>query len=138
MADNQQADNQVMMTLGTFRFSINRAAYQKLTKTYGWDWAAVKRFGTTDSLQFTRKQNPTMSLSGVIFPEFSSVGIYQVDNLSELGDAFAPLQLTTGYGEVWGYWCITKLTETQDQHMEAGIPTKQTFSMELTYYGESV
>jgi len=130
--------NQVMMKLGNFKFSILTAAYQKLTKTYGWNWAEVKRFNNTASLQYTGKNNPTRKLDGVVFPEFESVGVYQIDDLVELGDLGTPLLLVSGIGAVLGYWVITKITNTEDKHMEAGIPTKQVFSMEIKYYGDSI
>ena len=135
----------VQMKLGDFKFSLSTASYNKLTKTYGWNWASVKRFQQTDSLQFTGTKNPKIKIDGVVFPEFtasafsfSSVGIYQIDALVKLADKGEPLLLITGYGAVLGYYCITSLTEMQGKHMAAGIPTKQEYSLEIIYYGDPI
>ena len=34
-----------MMALGTFRFGVNRASYQTLTRTSAWRWATLDRAG---------------------------------------------------------------------------------------------
>lgn len=135
----------VQMKLGDFKFSLSTASYHKLTKTYGWNWAAAKRFQQHDSLQFTGKNNPKIKIDGVVFPEFtasafsfSSVGIYQVDTLTKLADKGEPLLLISGFGAVLGYYCITSLTETESRHMQAGIPTKQEYSLEIIYYGDTI
>ncbi len=128
----------VMLKLGNFKFSIHSAAYQKLTRTYGWIWAPVKRFGNTSSLQYTGKKNPIINLPGVVFTEFENVGIRQIERLVQLGDSAKPNLMTSGLGEVMGYWVITGLTETEARHIQAGIPTKQTFSLDLKYYGKTL
>lgn len=128
----------VMMKLGDFKFSIHTAAYQQLTRTYGWIWSPTKRFGKTDLLQYTGKKNPTINLPGVIYPEFGRVGIGQIEKMVELGDAAVPHLMTSGLGDVMGYWAITGLTETEAKHTMAGIPIKQTFSLDLIYYGKTI
>lgn len=128
----------VMMKLGSVKFSIQTLAYQKLTRTYGWTWAPTKRFGTIDSLQYTGKKNPTVTLPGVVFPEFQDVGTQQIETLVALGDAETPHLMTSGLGDVMGYWVVTGLTETEDKHIQAGIPIKQTFSLEIMYYGKTL
>lgn len=128
----------VMMKLGDFTFSIHTAAYQQLTKTYRWLWASTNRFGNTSSLQYTGKENPTVSLPGVIYPEFEKVGIHQIEKLVKLGDAAKPHLMISGLGDVMGYWVVNQLVETEDKHTVAGIPIKQTFSLDITYYGQTL
>ncbi len=128
----------VMMKLGDFKFSIHTAAYQQLTRTYGWVWASTNRFGKTASLQYTGRDNPTVNLPGVIYPEFENVGTGQISELVKLGDAAVPHLMTSGLGDVMGYWVVTRLTETEAKHTVAGIPIKQTFSLDLKYYGKII
>ena len=74
----------------------------------------------------------------MIFPEFEGVGIYQLEKLAALGDTGTPQLLTSGLGSVLGYWCITGLNKTEAKHMQAGIPIKQVYSLEIIYYGDSI
>lgn len=128
----------VMMKLGSFKFSIYTAAYQQLTRTYGWVWGSTNRFGNTSILQYTGKDNPTINLPGVIYPEFENVGTEQIKELVALGDAAKPHLMTSGLGDVMGYWVVTGLRETEDKHIAAGIPIKQTFSLDLKFYGQTL
>lgn len=128
----------VMMKLGSFKFSIYTAAYQQLTRTYGWVWASTNRFGNTSALQYTGKDNPTINLPGVIYPEFENVGTEQIKELAALGDAAKPHLMISGLGDVMGYWVVTGLKETEDKHIAAGIPIKQTFSLDLKFYGQTL
>lgn len=121
-----------------FKFSIHTATYQSLTKTLGWVWSSSKRFGQYDSLQFNGPENPTMTLPGTVYPEFNNVGVDQLKVLESLGNDAEPILIISGVGDVLGYWVMTSFTETEARHMVAGIPTKQTFNLELKYYGKTL
>lgn len=49
-----------------------------------------------------------------------------------------PLNLTTGYGEVLGTWCLTSIEEDQSKLLAGGIPRKQGFSLEFVSYGNDL
>ncbi|NAX21015.1 phage tail protein [Vibrio sp. V39_P1S14PM300] len=130
--------NDVMMTAGEVKFSITTLAYQELVKTHSWTWSPINRFGQYASLQFTGADNPTIRLTGTVYPEFANVGINQIEQLVTLGNKAEPFLLTSGLGDVMGYWCLTNVTETQPRHMKAGVPKKQQFSADLIFYGKTL
>lgn len=130
--------NDVMMSAGEVKFSITTLAYQELVKTHNWTWSAINRFGQYASLQFTGAENPTIKLSGIVYPEFAGVGVNQIEQLVTLGNKAEPFLLTSGLGDVLGYWCLTNVTETQPRHVKAGVPKKQQFSADMTFYGKTL
>ncbi|GAA03240.1 phage tail protein [Photobacterium leiognathi] len=136
--DSNTTTNDIMMTLGTFKFSITTAAYQELVKSYSWEWSEVPLFGQYDQLHFTGPKNPTIKLSGLIYTEFENVGVKQVDKLKAQGDQGKPLLLTSGMGEVLGYWVMTAVSETQSGYRQHGVTKKQTFTVELKFYGKKL
>ncbi|MNF00129.1 Phage P2 GpU [compost metagenome] len=48
------------------------------------------------------------------------------------------MTLTTGYGEVLGTWCLTRIEEDQSRFLAGGIPRKQAFSLEFASYGNDM
>ena len=49
-----------------------------------------------------------------------------------------PLNLTTGYGDVLGSWCLMKVVEDQSALLQGGIPRKQSFTLEFSQYGDDL
>ncbi len=136
MTDDVSSD--VMMGLGeTFIFSISTVAYSNLQRSDEWRWVEQTRFGKNDALQTTGRPNPVITLAGKTHAYFmDGVGIGQIELLRQLGDAYTPLQLVTGSGEVLGYWAITALTEAQTSFLMKGAPKQQEFTLTLKYYGD--
>lgn len=136
MTDDVSSD--VMMGLGeTFIFSISTVAYSNLQRSDEWRWVEQTRFGKNDALQATGRPNPVITLAGKTHAYFmDGVGIGQIELLRQLGDAYTPLQLVTGSGEVLGYWAITALTEAQTSFLMKGAPKQQEFTLTLKYYGD--
>lgn len=60
----------VMMRLGIYKFSLDSAAYQELSRAAAYRWARQERIGTNDALQFTGLGPETVDLRGVVFPLF--------------------------------------------------------------------
>ncbi|GIX31356.1 MAG: tail assembly protein [Porticoccaceae bacterium] len=134
----------VLMTLGdgaaTFRFAIDTAAYQWLTRRTEWRWPAQDRLWNDPARQFTGKGTDEITLEGVILPAFRG-GLGQVKAMRELADvalrdgsAARPLTLVTGYGEVLGEWVITSIEEDQPVIGERGTPLEQRFRLTLAAY----
>ncbi|WP_305817503.1 phage tail protein [Photobacterium leiognathi] len=134
----QNSTNDVMLKLGSITFSVSTAAYQQLTRKYGYKWAKNARFGQHDALQFTGIENTAITLSGVVYCELNEIGdqqFAQMDAIAKKGD---PLMLTSGLGDVMGYWCITSIEEQQVAHLRQGVAKKQAFTMELIFYGKTL
>ena len=59
-----------MLQLGGYQFSIDNAAYQSLSRSSEYRWAAIEQVGAADALQFTGLGPDTITLQGVIYPHF--------------------------------------------------------------------
>lgn len=123
----------VMMRLGTLKFSLRRAAYQELTRTSEWRWARQERIGTNDALQYTGIGPETVQLSGAVFPTFVG-SVRQIDRMRTLATMAIPMPMVDGMGRVWGLWVITGLRETQSVFAGRGAPLRQEYDLTLNRY----
>lgn len=123
----------VMMSLGGFRFGLNTAAYQELSRTTEQRWAAQDRFGQDAALQHTGPGPETMTLPGVVYPEFRG-GFAQVDRMRELAGRGRPLSLITGTGRVLGRYVIERVEERQSVFAARGMARKIEFTLNLRRY----
>lgn len=122
--------NNVMMTLGEFQFSITTAAYQELTRTREWRWPTQERFMQNQALQFVGPGGDTISLPGVIYPEYRG-GLGQVEAMAALADKGMPLDMISGTGVVLGRWVIERLEEKHSTFAVQGVGRKQEFTLGL-------
>lgn len=125
----------VMLALGDFRFSINTAAYQELTRSQSWRWPTVDRIGARPASQFVGPGEDSVNLSGKIYPHFKG-GLGQIVAMRAQADRGVPLMLVDGRGLVWGKFVITELRETQGTFFSNGAPRCQDFDLTLQAYGE--
>lgn len=126
---------EVMLTLGSFRFSLDTAAYQQLRRSVEYRWAAQARAGRGDARQFTGLGGESIELDGVIYPHYRG-GLGQLDSLRALAGKGLPQILTSGTGKVFGKFCIERVEETQTIFFGDGTPRKQEFRLSLAAYGE--
>jgi phage protein U len=120
----------VMMQLGLMPFSIDTAAYQRLSRTTEYRWTRQPLIGASDALQFVGYGPDTIEIEGVIHPQFKG-GIIQVTLLRALADQRRPLPLVSGVGLYLGKWVIEAVTEGQAVFARRGVPQRQEFSMRL-------
>ncbi len=125
----------IMMALGDFRFSLDTAAYQRLDRVAQWRWEPQDRIGRPPAHQFLGPGAETVTLDGVIYPEFRG-GFEQLDAMRRSADAGEPLDLVDGTGRVWGLWCLTEVKETASVFHADGRPKKQEFTLQLVKFGE--
>jgi len=124
---------EVMLALGEFQFSVETAAYQEFTRTTAYKWASQDRFGNGPALQFVGLDDETISLSGVIFPEFRG-GLVQMDNLRALAVQGRPQELINGQGYLLGQWVVLSVDEKQSEFLPGGVPQKIEFTLQLKRY----
>ncbi len=124
-----------MLALGAYRFSIDTAAYQSLSREMAYLWPTQQRVGGTPSPQFVGRGEFKRSLNGVIYSDYKG-GFKQVDAMAAQAGLGQPLLLVAGTGEVLGYWCITNITETATAFYRNGQPRKLEFSLALLFYGD--
>ncbi|MCP5136609.1 MAG: phage tail protein [Gammaproteobacteria bacterium] len=122
-----------MLALGEFRFSLDTAAFQSLQRTTEWSWAEAERAGAIPSLQYTGPGRDSITLQGVIYPEYRG-GFAQIDAMRTQAGRGEPLDLVDGGGGVRGAWVIKSITEGRESLYPNGQPRKQTFSLSLQRY----
>ncbi len=119
-----------MMALGPFKFGIDTAAYQELSRTTEFKWAEQPVFGELDNLQYLGPGADVITLNGVIFPEFKG-GFEQLDGLRALGGVGQPHMLVSGTGKVMGQWVINSVEEGQGVFAAMGVPRRQEFTLSI-------
>lgn len=70
---------EVMMALGSYRFSLSTAAYDSLSREAAWRWPAQDRLGAHPVLQYTGPGANSIDLEGMIHPHYK--GLLGLPNL---------------------------------------------------------
>lgn len=128
--------NDVQMQLGSFQFGVSAAAYQELNRTTEHTWAGQPRFGKLDALQYTGPGQDSITLPGVIYPEYRG-GFFQLEILRSMAASGEPQLLMDGVGTVLGMWIIERVEERQAIFAAAGLPRRQNFVIQLRKFGEA-
>jgi len=130
-------NNEVMMSIGRYKFAANTAAYQELRRVSEYRWSEQQRIARDPAMQYTGKGRETIELSGVIYPAEFKTG----DQVAEMRKAAAdgkPLTLISAQGmvgEILGDWVIKRIEETGTIFAARGAPRKVEFRMFLQFYG---
>lgn len=131
--------NEVMLALGSFRFSLDTAAYQTLTRSQSWNWVEQPLLGGTPAQQFVGKANPTITLRGVIYPEHRG-GYDQVSLMVKEAEMAQPLDLlafdNSTAGVYLGRWVILDIVDDQGVFRSNGAPRRIEFNIVLRRYAE--
>ena len=124
----------MLLSLGSFTFAVDSAAYDQLSLNAEYPWAKADRLGSTPQLQALGKEHRTVSVSGTVYPTYNNVGTDQVEALRELAAKMEPQILVAGDGRNLGKWCILSIKEDDSLFFEQGTPRKQAYSLELERY----
>lgn len=124
-----------MMMLGSYRFCLKNAAYQNLKRQTDYKWVEIERIGTDPTLQFLGLGSESISLDGIIYPQFMG-GLRQLNLMRSEAQKGKPLMLISGHGFAFGQWCILSVQETQTIFFKDGTPRKIEFSLSLKKYGD--
>lgn len=120
-----------------YYFNLDTAAFEELRRQTSFRWAGQERLTRSIAQQAVGHGEDKISLKGAIFPGFKG-GLKQLDTLRTIGRRLQPVNLTTGYGEVLGTWCLLNIEEDQSNLLAGGIPRKQSFSLEFVSYGDDL
>lgn len=136
MAIDYKTGAPVMMQLGAFQFGINTAAFQSLQRKNEWRWPSQDRFGKPPVLQHVGQGAETITLPGVIYPEWRG-GLEQLDAMRAQAGKGEPLTMIDGRGNVMGKWAIESVEEKQAVFASAGVPRKVEFTLQLRRFFET-
>lgn len=133
MAVDYKLGASVMLQLGSFQFGVSTAAYQTLQRTTEYRWPSQDRFGQMAALQYVGPGSDSITLPGVIYPEWRG-GLAVVDGLRRLADQGRPQRMVDGRGTILGRWVIERVEEKQSVFADAGVPRKVEFTLNLRRY----
>ena len=120
----------MMMAFGQFVFALETAAYQELQRQTTWRHPSNSRVGARPARQSTGPGEDTITLSGLIAPEFTGRRA-SLDELRAMGDAGSAWPLVDGGGRVYGQFVIEDLNETSTLFMPDGTPRRIEFRLQL-------
>lgn len=125
-----------MLMLGTFQFSLNVAVFQEMQRRTEYKWPTQDRFGQRQARQFTGVGEDTITLPGVIYPEYKG-STSAMKNLRALAEMGQPNILLDGTGQIYGRWVVTNVEETRSIFAFFTQPKKIEFTVTLSYFDGS-
>lgn len=120
----------MMMSYGTFVFSLSTLAYQELQRQQAWRFGASERIGARAALQYLGEGEETIELTGLLAPELTGTRD-SLDTLRELAADGQALPLVDGNGVVYGSYVLTSLRESQSIFFADGTPRRIEFTISL-------
>lgn len=119
-----------MMALGQFIFSLPTLAYNDFKRQSSWRHPSNSRVGARPARQSLGPGDDTISLSGLLVPEFAGRkgALNELRAMADKGNAWS---LVDGTGEVFGAWVIENVNETGTLHMDNGAPRRIEFDLQL-------
>jgi phage protein U len=120
-----------MMSLGMFVFERSTTPYQTSQQEFQWRHPGVSRVGLRPAHQFLGPDDETMTLSGVLLPEFTG-GEPSLAELRTMGDEGGAWPLVDGVGTVHGLFVIDKLSIGRSVFFADGAARRIEFSLQLT------
>ena len=120
----------VQMILGYFVFSLYTLAYQDLQRQLAWRHASTIRVGARPAHQYLGPDDETLTLSGVLLPEFASSRL-SLELLEAMATTGRSWPLIQGDGLLYGEYLITGIQTTGTLHFQDGAPRKIEFQLTL-------
>lgn len=124
-----------LLALGSYRFAVDTATYNKLERRSTWRWAKKEVVGSKPLTDYVGPDLEEIQLSGVIYPHYRG-GLGQLDAMRAEATKGEPLRLVLGTGADLGLWCLLEVTETQGNIYRRGIPLKIEFQLKLQEYAQ--
>lgn len=128
--------SETLMMWGRFRFAMDTATYQELTRTHAYRWATQSRLAHRPAQQFIGVGEETLELSDIMVYPQTAEDLQPLEPLREAAEHGEPLLLVDGLGFVWGLYVMLRIQEGHTFFLPNGVPRKQTFSLSLKHYGE--
>ena len=124
-----------LMTLGSYVFGVDRAAYDTLKRTVEYRWPSQDRIGRRPSRQWVGPGEDIIELSGTIYAVRRPPDA-ELEALRAEASGGEPLRLMMGSGEILGLWVVERISGTGTMHFAGGSPRKLEFRVRLAFYGE--
>lgn len=121
----------MMMCYGLFVFELKTVPFQSIEENKDWRFPANSRVNQRSALQFIGRDNETMTLSGILYPELTG-GRLSLAILERMADLGASWPLIDGTGIPLGFYVMTNLKKTKTEFFRDGTPRKIEFIISLT------
>ncbi|QIL44637.1 phage tail protein [Acidovorax sp. HDW3] len=120
----------MLMALGQFVFGLDTLAFESLRRASAWRHPSQSRVGAMPARQYLGAGDDTITLSGVLAPEFrgTATSLAQLRDMAGRGNAFA---LVSGAGDIFGAYVIESLQETATLFVPDGRPRRIEFELQL-------
>lgn len=133
---NNSGNAPVFLKLGEFKFSLNTAMFQAIEQSHSFRWRAQERVGQMDALQYTGPGDATMTLPGVLYPNFRG-DAGSMKQLRTMAAEGKPQRLVTGSGGNLGMWVIEKVDVTSSVFTPDLGFRKQEFTVSLRKFSDA-
>lgn len=120
----------MMMTLGTFVFSLPTLAYQQFQRQMAWRHASSERITARPANQFLGPGDESMELTGLVSPEITGTQA-SLDVLRDMADDGEPMPLVEGTGKVYGAYVILAVNTTATLFFSDGAARRIEFTLSL-------
>lgn len=119
-----------MMALGMFSFGVDTLAYQEFSRTMDWRHASADRMGAMPAFQYVGPGMDSISLPGIIMPEFTGpdTSLDELRDMADTGDAYS---LVRTDGIIIGQYMIRSIGEKQSYFLPGGGARRIEFTIEL-------
>lgn len=124
----------VLMRLGSLRFSVSEGAYRRLTRKLEITVAKQARANRSVARQVLG-HDETLEIEGVCYP-LHRHNPGRIDSFRALALEKKPVLLTDGLGVSWGKFLIENVEETGTEFTPQGVAQKQEFRLALGAYGD--
>lgn len=118
------------MAYGQFPFGMNTLAYSQLERDTSWRHPTNSVVGARPRAQFLGPEADTITLSGLLVPEFAGRAM-SLDELRAMGDAGGAWPLVSGIGTVFGQFVLLRVREGQSIFLPEGVARRIEFTIEL-------
>ena len=119
-----------MLALGMFLFGLDTLAYQELQRRSDWRHGASELLGAMPAWQYLGPGADTISLPGVLVPEFAG-SITALDQLREMAATGDAWPLVESGGRVLGQFIIRSVDERRTNFLAGGTARRIEFGIEL-------
>lgn len=122
----------MLMSLGQFVFGLDTLAFDTLRRQSAWRHPSNSRVGARPARQSVGPGDDTITLSGVLAPEFKGTAL-SLRTLRDMADSGKAWALVSGAGDVFGAWVIENLSETGTHFIAHGRPRRIEFELQLAH-----
>lgn len=119
----------IMAMLGTFTFTINKNDFNRLSRRRSYSFAEIKRARNYDGTQNTGKDTESISISGELITTKS--GLRPLQDLEAIADKKEAVAFIAGYGDVFGDFLITEISDERSVFIDDGKSLLVSFGIEL-------